>query len=1031
MKSTFRVSTKTTELSIESLERRRLLTLNDPVVLLPPEYPYSSGFESPSWVVHSEEYHYWRDFKSDKLWRTDGTAEGTKEYSLDGAYSSSHGTVRDGEIVIAVTKQVDLAFRDHRSASPTLKSTFSSAPFVAIYQPDTAPISPSVPPDKWSLIRIEDDDSIVELATIQNEPKVANDHFFYVESVLRDGGLVDDLWMYDTTLDEERLVAQDVDSDSSIVAIGSNYFYERNNAWFATNLVNHWSSDLLNQALSYQSTQEGIHYVDGDRNGWYFSDGGNGDEIRLLDIPNASAHAIEKSRGPNTTATLTIDGPDLSGIWISDGTVGGTKLIHKNASLRRSKHADESLIYGGETLIHVDLASGHATEIDGFNESDYDRVYSWFGRLFAAKSFVANDGTENTQQDFYDANGKSTVIVPEPNATTLRFAPKEVIAQQLTLSEKQLLFFANDGSSGVELWSSDGAEESAAMVVDLNTGLHWPRIAWEEVGDAGLVITYENASQQRKLTIDGDNVTEYHGEHRLASTGRVVSFTVNGVFDAVGNRLIDETLDPISFELVNGRMLIVVGRPNRQRELWSTDGTAQGTMRLSNSVGLLWTNFESELAFYEAGRSVLRTDGTVEGTELLVGSSSRRSSHAGTAIAVGGRIHLMGPAGYRELELEGIVRGFAGDKLWVSGPTGNVLTDGVETVSLPSFDDMQIAQFFGPTSTSLFNADGYIWRSDGTADGTYRLEAGKFVLAIGIPGTNRFLLDIARSNSIFVFYVSDGTAENTGFLSAELPGFEPNVEFLDGHVLLHNHTGLWGTDGTHANTAKLIDTEGEFSFVETQDTDEFAQFAFFTFKPSGANSRNLWVTDGTQNGTRELIHDFQGASVIRDDHLYTFNNDEIHRRLLSRWHNYGSPYDTTGDGQIAPRDALVVINELINREHSNRETSRFESAQTEFFYDVSQDGYLSPIDALRVINELNRRTNQPENQQSDGPFFITYVAAAIPSVRADLRREIAAWSSLDELGRFDSSSESMAAHNISPRVIPQASPRPDWHRFTT
>ncbi|MGI9431457.1 MAG: peroxidase family protein, partial [Myxococcota bacterium] len=66
------------------------------------------------------------------------------------------------------------------------------------------------------------------------------------------------------------------------------------------------------------------------------------------------------------------------------------------------------------------------------------------------------------------------------------------------------------------------------------------------------------------------------------------------------------------------------------------------------------------------------------------------------------------------------------------------------------------------------------------------------------------------------------------------------------------------------------------------------------------------------------------------------------------------PLDVNGDGQVAPLDALMVINALNDAGRRGGQPG---------FVDVDGDGDLSPLDAMRVINELNR---QPRGDRS-GP----------------------------------------------------------------
>ncbi len=81
----------------------------------------------------------------------------------------------------------------------------------------------------------------------------------------------------------------------------------------------------------------------------------------------------------------------------------------------------------------------------------------------------------------------------------------------------------------------------------------------------------------------------------------------------------------------------------------------------------------------------------------------------------------------------------------------------------------------------------------------------------------------------------------------------------------------------------------------------------------------------------------------------------------SPWTNPVRPTDVNGDGEITPRDALAIINQL-NRSDGSSLADRVAppilgddalTTDPPAFYDPSGDGEVTPRDALRVINQLN------------------------------------------------------------------------------
>ncbi|MFO0869998.1 MAG: peptidylprolyl isomerase [Pirellulales bacterium] len=98
------------------------------------------------------------------------------------------------------------------------------------------------------------------------------------------------------------------------------------------------------------------------------------------------------------------------------------------------------------------------------------------------------------------------------------------------------------------------------------------------------------------------------------------------------------------------------------------------------------------------------------------------------------------------------------------------------------------------------------------------------------------------------------------------------------------------------------------------------------------------------------------------------------------WQNPDSPLDTDGNQTLAPRDALIVINELNFRQFTNN-SGQFIVARPDvgfdfLFYDTSGDNLVTPRDALLVINELN-------NPQGGAAGEAEGEGAAVESVSGD------------------------------------------------
>ncbi|MEZ6089412.1 MAG: dockerin type I domain-containing protein [Pirellulaceae bacterium] len=69
------------------------------------------------------------------------------------------------------------------------------------------------------------------------------------------------------------------------------------------------------------------------------------------------------------------------------------------------------------------------------------------------------------------------------------------------------------------------------------------------------------------------------------------------------------------------------------------------------------------------------------------------------------------------------------------------------------------------------------------------------------------------------------------------------------------------------------------------------------------------------------------------------------------WHNASEPLDVNRDQEVAPLDALIILNALARGTGNSLNRYRFEN---EASFDVNNDDLVTPVDALQVINALNR-----------------------------------------------------------------------------
>ncbi len=168
-----------------------------------------------------------------------------------------------------------------------------------------------------------------------------------------------------------------------------------------------------------------------------------------------------------------------------------------------------------------------------------------------------------------------------------------------------------------------------------------------------------------------------------------------------------------------------------------------------------------------------------------------------------------------------------------------------------------------------------------------------------------------------------------------------------------------------------------------------------TAEPSGASWQLVFRVND-----RHYLYEAQGSEVVLADDDFTFGEAD---EPIS-WQNLNNALDVNNDGEVAPNDAILIINELADRgAHDLPTHSVLRQIDDEYtvYLDTSGDGVLSNLDALLVINRLNEqaRTNIPidDVDLDDVP---SVDPSTIDRVFLDTRRR-AGDSNLD--GQFDSS----------------------------
>lgn len=298
---------------------------------------------------------------------------------------------------------------------------------------------------------------------------------------------------------------------------------------------------------------------------------------------------------------------------------------------------------------------------------------------------------------------------------------------------------------------------------------------------------------------------------------------------------------------------------NSNWQLWKTDGTAGGTVKLATSPGE-YRNLANCNGTLYVGRSgqLWKSNGTVESTQLVEDFTSP-TTYPDAMTWYNGKVYFA-------------VRASEGTGLWSTDGT----SQGTTFVKSMAVSDNPISEITLVGGLMYFDglesAFGHEpWRSDGSASGTFRLRD----IATGSAHSRpEGFIDTANG---VVFIADDVLYQTNGTTVSRLHGGfgDPGTFFRDpigvGNVALF--TGytddhgreLWRSDGTRAGTYILKDIRPNSQQDAGSNPAELGSTgskAFFT-ADDGANGKELWISDGTADGTL-LITDYTDDILLSE-----------------------------------------------------------------------------------------------------------------------------------------------------------------------
>lgn len=431
----------------------------------------------------------------------------------------------------------------------------------------------------------------------------------------------------------------------------------------------------------------------------------------------------------------------------------------------------------------------------------------------------------STPQLVFDINlgaGSSTPLFPGPTFTEVNGA---------------VYFAATTGSTGAELWKSNGAASGTTLVKDINAGAGSSQPLYlTNVSGTLYFSAYHPATGFELWKSDG------------AATGTVLVRDINpGALESSAPRQLTN---------VNGTLYFTADNGLNGRELWQSDGTSSGTVLVADirplgGDGIVDTQPMAVLGgelFFAAndgpnGVELWKTNGTSSGTAMVKDINPGSGSSSPNSLAtVNGMIWFAANDGTR------------GDELWRSTGTSN------GTILIKSIRP----GILGSRPTGFVNIGSTIY----------------FLANDGVNGYELWKTGGANSSTVLVADINPGPASSADPFSV-LPLLPQNV---GGTLVLAADNGtygleLWRSDGTSAGTLLVADLLPGIGGALT-DVSLFPPLAvaaagkLYFSADDGATGEEVWQTDGTSAGT-VLVADTNPGTASFNPQGFTYAGGQI------------------------------------------------------------------------------------------------------------------------------------------------------------
>lgn len=411
---------------------------------------------------------------------------------------------------------------------------------------------------------------------------------------------------------------------------------------------------------------------------------------------------------------------------------------------------------------------------------------------------------------------------------------------------------ADDGVHGNELWKTDGTSAGTVMIKDIYPGSN---------GSMGNQLITFNGKIYFSANDGARGAELWQSDGTAGGTVLFKDFNTNGKNGS----------NPFDFFVFKGELYFLAGLPEGfysflKYNLWKTDGTAAGTVQVTQSdagdvtAGITETAVIGDYIYFDQDGNIGKTDGTAPGGIIASGVSANHLTAAGNKVFYVNTLH----GGFYSIDVADNTPVFllqysgfldqvcvVGNKLFISSHTGSeyeiyrnklYVTDGTLDGSklLGNFD----APYSVNGGLIAYNnkfyftaANGGFWTSDGTIAGTVAVPG---IFGDGSPVVIGGLLYYS-SDQINKF---DGTTQ-----TRDVPLTGTNLFDGNGKVLFSSNNSFWSDVPGSSMTVYI----GDVSFRGLQRPGGTATFRV------KADSTSVGQVTVTNTGAKALV--FSDISV--------------------------------------------------------------------------------------------------------------------------------------------------------------------------